>query len=340
MKKTFLLIIPVCLLLHTQCKQNPAETAAAPAAATDPLPSWNDGATKQAIIAWVGKVTKKDSPEYLAPGDRIAVFDNDGTLWSEQPMYFQLAFIIDRVRALAPQHPEWKKNQPFKAILEGDIKTALAGGEKSLGALFAATHAGMNDEEFDKIVSDWTKTAKHPRSQKPYTEMVFQPMLELLDYLRDNGFKTFIVSGGGIDFMRPWAEQVYGIPAEQVVGSSLKVKYEVKDGKPTIMRTPELNFIDDGPGKPVGIHQHIGKRPVFVAGNSDGDYEMMQWTMTNPMPHFGVLIHHTDAEREWAYDRESHIGKLNKGLDDAATYGWKVVDMKNDWKRIYPFDPK
>ena len=340
-KKIFLLLLSACLLLCAQCKQNPeqkpAETATAPATAPDPLPSWNDGATKQAITAWVGNVTEKGSPEYLEPGDRIAVFDNDGTLWSEQPMYFQLAFILDRVKALAPQHPEWKKKQPFKAVLEGDIRTALASGEKGLMAMLAATHANTTDEEFDKIVSDWIKTAKHPRSNKAYTEMVFQPMLELLDYLRANGFKTFIVSGGGIDFMRPWAEQVYGIPAGQVVGSSLKVKYEVKDGKPAIMRLPEVNFVDDGPGKPVGIHQHIGKRPVFVAGNSDGDYEMMQWTMTNPQPHFGILIHHTDAEREWAYDRESHIGQLAKCLDDAATFGWKVVDMKNDWKRVYPF---
>jgi phosphoglycolate phosphatase-like HAD superfamily hydrolase len=345
MKKLFFLILPACLLLWAQCKQNPEQKPETtfentPATPADPLPSWNDGATKQAIVAWVSKVTEKGSAEYLKPEDRIAVFDNDGTLWSEQPMYFQLAFILDRVKTLAPQHPEWKKKQPFKAVLEGDLKTALASGEKGLMTMLAATHANTTDEEFDKIVSDWVKMAKHPRSQKPYTEMVFQPMLEMLDYLRDNGFKTFIVSGGGIDFMRPWAEEVYGIPAEQVVGSSLKVKYEVKDGKPTIMRTPELNFIDDGPGKPVGIHQHIGKRPVFVAGNSDGDYEMMQWTMTNPMPHFGVLIHHTDADREWAYDRESHIGKLNKGLDDAAKYGWQVVDMKKDWTRVYSFDSK
>ncbi|MCC6410935.1 MAG: haloacid dehalogenase-like hydrolase [Saprospiraceae bacterium] len=321
-----------------QCKQADQTNRAEPTKITtkDPLPSWNEAALKQSIVAFVGKVTKEGSPEFLQPSDRIAVFDNDGTLWAEQPVYFQAAFIFDRVKALAPQHPEWKQKQPFKAVLDGDLATALGGGEKSIGALLAATHAGMTDEAFDQIVLDWIKTAKHPTTGKAYTDMVYQPMLELLDYLRANGFKTFIVSGGGIDFMRPWTQQVYGIPAEQVIGSSLKVKYEVVDGKPSLLRLPELNFIDDGPGKPVGIHQHIGKRPVFVAGNSDGDYDMMQYTMTNPLPHFGLLIHHTDATREWAYDRESHIGKLNKGLDDAGKYGWQVVDMAKDWKVVYP----
>lgn len=302
----------------------------------DPLPSWNQGAVKQSIMAFVKKVTDPASGDFIPVADRIACFDNDGTLWSEQPMYFQLFFVMDRVKALAPQHPEWKDQQPFKAILEGDIKTALAGGEKAVGALMAATHAGMTDEEFNRIVKDWIATAKHPKTKKGFTQMVYQPMLELLAYLRANGFVTFIVSGGGIDFMRPWAQQVYGIPPNQVVGSSLKVKYEVRNGKPVIVRLPEVNFVDDKAGKPVGIHQHIGKRPVFTAGNSDGDYEMLQWTSTGSGPRFGLLIHHTDPVREWAYDRKSSIGKLDKGLTDATKYKWQVVDMQKEWKQIYP----
>ncbi len=305
-------------------------------AKSDPLPSWNDTASSKAIIAFVEKVTKKGSPDYVEPAERIATFDNDGTLWAEQPMYFQLLFALDRVKTLAPQHPEWKTTEPFASLLKGDVKGALAGGEKSLLEIMMAAHAGMSTEEFEKIVKDWTATAKHPKTGRLYTEMVYQPMLELLHYLREHGFKTFIVSGGGIEFMRPWVEKVYGIPPEQVVGSSIKTKLETVNGKPVLMRLPQINFIDDGPGKPVGINEHIGRRPIAAFGNSDGDLQMLQWTAAGDGARFCLFVHHTDAEREWAYDRASHIGKLDKGLDEAAQRGWTVVDMKNDWKTIYP----
>jgi phosphoglycolate phosphatase-like HAD superfamily hydrolase len=306
----------------------------------DPLPSWHKGTTKKSIIDFVKNTTTEGSFGFIPAADRIACFDNDGTLWSEQPMYFQLAFALDQVKTLAPLHPEWKNKQPYKALLEGDLKTALAGGEKALMEIVMATHSGMTTEEFDKTVNDWMLTAKHPKTGQPYSKMIFQPMVELLNYLRANGFKTFIVSGGGVDFMRVWVEEVYGIPPEQVVGSSVKVKYEVRDdGTPDLIKLPALNFIDDKEGKPVGIHQYIGKRPVFAAGNSDGDYAMLQWTTTAPgYPRFGMIIHHTDSVREWNYDRTSQIGHLNKGLDDAAKYNWILVDMKSDWKRIFPFD--
>lgn len=303
--------------------------------AQDPLPSWSETASKKAITGFVGRVITAGS-EFVPPTERIAVFDNDGTLWAEQPMYFQALYIFDRIKALAPQHPEWKDKEPFASVLKGDFKAALVGGEKGLLAMTMATHADLTAEEFNKSVTDWLATAKHPKNGKPYTEMVYQPMLELLTYLRANGFKTFIVSGGGIDFIRPWAEKVYGIPPEQIIGSSIKSKYELRDGKPVIVKLPEINFIDDKVGKPVGIHHHIGRRPIFAAGNSDGDFEMLEWTTGGKGARLGMIIHHTDAEREWAYDRESHIGKLVKGLDEAAAKGWTIVDMKNDWKTIYP----
>ncbi len=299
------------------------------------LPSWNDGAAKKAIVTFVTRVTKQGSPDFVPPAERIATFDNDGTLWAEQPMYFQLLFSLDRVKALAPQHPEWKTTEPFASLLKGDVKGALAGGEKAMLEIVMATHAGMTTEEFEKIVKDWAATAKHPKTGRLYTEMVYQPMLELLAYLRANGFKTFIVSGGGIEFMRPWTEKVYGIPPEQVVGSSIKTKFAMINGKPALMRLPEVNFIDDGPGKPIGIHQHIGRRPIAAFGNSDGDLQMLQWTAAGSGARFCLYVHHTDAEREWAYDRTSHIGKLDKGLNEAAQRGWTVVDMKKDWKTIY-----
>jgi phosphoglycolate phosphatase-like HAD superfamily hydrolase len=305
------------------------------ARAADPLPSWNDTAPKQVIVAFVEKVTKEGSTDFVPPAERIAVFDNDGCLWTEQPFYFQAFYIFDRIKALAPQHPQWATEEPFASVLKGDVKGALAGGEHGLLAMAAATHAGLTSEEFSAAVNEWLATAKHPVTGKAYTDMVYQPMLELLDYLRANGFKTFIVSGGGIDFMRPWTERVYGIPPEQVVGSSLKAAYEVRDGKAVIVKLPELNFIDDKAGKPVGIHQHIGRRPIFAAGNSDGDFQMLEWTTSGEGPRFGLLVHHTDAEREFAYDRESPVGKLNQGLDEAPQRGWSVVDMKNDWKTIY-----
>jgi phosphoglycolate phosphatase-like HAD superfamily hydrolase len=304
--------------------------------AADPLPSWSDTAPKQAITAFVEKVTKEGSADFVPVPERIAVFDNDGTLWAEQPMYFQAFFIFDRIKTLAPQHPEWAEKEPFASVLMGDVKSALAGGEKVLIEMAMATHAGMTSDEFEKIVSDWITTAKHPKTGKLYTEMVYQPMLEVLTYLRANGFKTFIVSGGGIEFMRPWTERVYGIPPEQVVGSSIKTKYEVRDGKPAIVRLPDLNFIDDKEGKPIGIHQHIGRRPVMAFGNSDGDFQMLEWTTSGKGPRFGMIIHHTDAEREFAYDRESHIGKLAKGLDQGPKLGWSIASMKDDWKNIFP----
>lgn len=329
-KFAILLMLVVALSAKAQQRQT----------TSNPLASWNEGASKKAIIDFVTKTTKEGSADFIPVADRIACFDNDGCLWAEQPIYFQFAFAIDRIKAMAPQHPEWKTTQPFQALLEGDLKTALSGGEKALMQIVAATHSGMTTDEFEKTVKDWLATATHPITKKHYNEMIYQPMVELLNYLRENGYKTFIVSGGGVDFMRPWVEQAYGIPANQVVGSSGKVKYEVRDdGTAVLVKLPELNFNDDKEGKPVGIHQFIGKRPIFTAGNSDGDYAMLQWTSTaKGYPRFGMIVHHTDAVREWAYDRQSHIGHLEKGLDDAAKYNWLVVDMKSDWKNIYPFD--
>ena len=304
-------------------------------AQSDPLPSWSEGASKTAILDFVKRVTTPGGPEFVPPAERIATFDNDGTLWSEQPMYFQLAFTMDRVKALASKHPEWRQKQPFKAVLEGDMKALAASGEKGLAQLMMATHTGMTTAEFEAIVKDWLARARHPRFQRPYTELVFQPMLEVLAHLRANGFKTFIVSGGGIEFMRPWVEQAYGIPPEQVVGSSIKTRFELRGGQPVLVRLPEIDFIDDKGGKPVGIHKFIGRRPIAAFGNSDGDLQMLQWTCDTPGPRFCLYVHHTDAQREWAYDRQSSIGKLDKGLDEARSKGWTVVDMKSDWKQIY-----
>jgi len=302
----------------------------------DPLPSWNDGAVKQAIIDFVARVSDPASPDFVPESERIATFDNDGTLWSEQPAYFQLLFAIDRVKALAPEHPEWKTKQPFKAVLDGDMEALAAAGEHGLLELVMATHAGMTTVEFEAIVESWLATARHPTTGRPFTEMVYQPMLELLGCLRANGFKTFIVSGGGIEFMRPWTEEVYGIPPEQVVGSSINTEFEIRDDGPVLIRLPEIDFIDDKEGKPVGINTHIGRRPIAAFGNSDGDLQMLQWTAAGDGPSFCLYIHHTDAAREWAYDRESHIGRLDKGLEEAAARGWTVVDMKRDWKVVYP----
>ncbi|BBO76213.1 haloacid dehalogenase [Desulfosarcina widdelii] len=306
--------------------------------ATDPLPSWNDGQTKQSILTFVEKVTTSGSPDFVPVAERIATFDNDGTLWSEQPMYFQLFFALDRVKILAPQHPEWKGKEPFASLLKGDVKATLAGGEKAILEIVMATHAGMTTTEFEKIVKSWIAAASHPKTGRRYTAMVFQPMLELLAFLQANDFKTFIVSGGGIEFMRPWTETVYGIPPEHVVGSSIKTKYEVRNGKPVITRLPELNFIDDKAGKPVGIHQHIGRIPIMAVGNSDGDFEMLDWATSGEGLRFGLLIHHTDDKREWAYDRDSHIGKLDRGLNEGPGRGWTIVSMKDDWKVIFPFE--
>ena len=305
--------------------------------AGDALASWNDGASKKAIVAFVSRVTQEGGPGFVPPAERIATFDNDGTLWAEQPIYVQFAFALDRVKELAPQHPEWKQKQPFKGVLEGDMKAVAASGERGLLEMMAATHVGNTTEEFEVIVRNWIASARHPTLKRPYTDLVYQPMLELLAYLRANGFKTFIVSGGGVEFMRPWVERVYGIPPEQVVGSRAKVKYQVRDGVPALRRLAEIDLVDDKAGKPVGIHQVIGRRPIAAFGNSDGDFEMLEWTTSGSGPRFGLIVHHTDAGREWAYDRTSHIGQLARGLDEASKRGWIVVDMKQDWKVIYPF---
>jgi len=303
--------------------------------AADPLPSWKGTAPKKAVVAFVEKVTKEGAPDFVPAPERVAVFDNDGTLWAEQPMYFQFQFALGRIKALAPQHPEWKDNEPFASLLKGDLKTVLAGGEPAIFEIVMATHAGMTTEEFENTVTDWIATAKHPKTGRLYTEMVYQPMLELLAYLRANRFKTFIVSGGGIEFMRPWTERVYGIPPEQVVGSSGKLKFEMRDGKPVLVKLPEVDLIDDKEGKPVGIQSHIGRRPVMAFGNSDGDLQMLQWTTAGSGPRFALIVHHDDAEREWAYDRQSHIGMLDKAWDEANARGWTVVSMKDDWKTIF-----
>jgi phosphoglycolate phosphatase-like HAD superfamily hydrolase len=305
--------------------------------AQDALPSWNDTASKQAIVAFVERVTKEGSPDFVPAPERIATFDNDGTLWCEQPMYFQFLFALDRVKALAPQHPEWKTNEPFASLLKGDVKGALAGGEHAMMEIVAATHTGMTTEEFEQTIKDWIATAKHPILKRPYTECVYQPMLELLAYLRANGFKTFIVSGGGIEFMRPWTETVYGIPPEQVVGSSGKLKYEMRDGKPVLVKLPEIDFVDDKEGKPVGIQEHIGRRPIFAFGNSDGDRQMLEWTGAGSGARLMMLVHHDDAAREFEYGAKSPIGTFSDSLmAEAKEKNWTVVSMKDDWKTIFP----
>ncbi len=304
----------------------------------DPLPSWNEGQTKESIIAYVSNVTDPGSPDFIPVEDRIATFDNDGTLWSEKPAYFQFLFAADRIRELAEDHPEWSNQQPYQAILDNDMETLAQQGMKALLEIIMATHAGITTDQFDMIVQDWINNARHPTKNRPYNELIYQPMLELLTFLRENQFKTFIVSGGGIDFMRPWADNVYGIPKDQIVGSSVKIKYDYNNGNPVINRLPEIDFIDDKEGKPEGIQKHIGRKPVFAAGNSDGDLQMLRWAAASEHKSFPLYIHHTDAEREWAYDRESHIGQFDLGLDEASEKGWTVVDMAKDWSNIYPFE--
>ncbi|MCS5711296.1 haloacid dehalogenase-like hydrolase [Candidatus Berkiella aquae] len=304
--------------------------------ATEPLPSWNDTQAKQRIIQFVKKVTDKNSADYVPPEERIAAFDNDGTLWAEKPVFFQIAFAFDRIKALAPEHPEWNNQQPFKAILENDHATLEKLGQKGILEILAVTHAGMTTTDFNNIVKEWIKTAKHPQKHVPYTDLVYQPMIELLEYLRANEFVTFIVSGGGVDFMRAWTEKSYGVPPQQVVGSSAKVKFEMKDGKPILMRLPEIFFIDDKTGKPEGIHRHIGRQPIMAFGNSDGDFEMLEWTtLRSDRPSLAMIVHHDDAEREWAYDRHDPLAKLDVALDAAKKNNWTVISMKNDWKTIF-----
>ncbi len=302
----------------------------------DPLPSWNDTAPKRAIVAFVEQVTLPTSPGFVPPAERIATFDNDGTLWAEQPVYVQLLFVIDRIKALAARHPEWRTEQPFAAVLEGNLEQVLgSASERELMQMMAATHTGMTTEEFSATVSDWIATARHPTTGKLYTEMVYQPMLELLAYLRANGFKTYIVSGGGIEFMRPWTQRVYGIPPEQVIGSSGELKFELRDGTPVLLKLPEIDLVDDKEGKPVGIQRSIGRRPVMAFGNSDGDLQMLQWTAAGTGPRFALLVHHTDAEREWAYDRDSSIGKLDTAWDEAIAKGWTLVSIEDDWRIVF-----
>ena len=304
-------------------------------AQNDQLPSWNDGKTKQSIVAFVEKVTKPGSPDFVPVAERIATFDNDGTLWCEQPMYFQMIFAFDRIKATAAEHPEWKDTAPYKFVLAGDTKQFGATGEKGLLDVIAATHAGMTVDDFHAIVRKWMHTAQHPRFHRPYDQLIYQPMHELLVYLRANKFKTFIVSGGGIEFMRPWVGKAYGIPPQQVVGSSGLVKYEVQDGKPVLLKEPKVEYVDDGPGKPVGINRFIGRRPIAAFGNSDGDYEMLEWTTTGSGPRLGMIVHHTDAEREYAYDYPSHVGQLKRALEGAPQHGWIVIDMKSAWRTVF-----
>jgi phosphoglycolate phosphatase-like HAD superfamily hydrolase len=314
-------------------------TGSAFAQPADPLASWNDGAAKTSIKDFVARVTTEGGADFVPPAERIAAFDNDGTLWAEQPVYFQLAFAFDRVKALSEEHPEWKTQQPFRAVLENDKAALAAAGEKGLLQIMAVTHAGMSTEAFTRAVTRWIETARHPHFNRPYVSLVYQPMRELLAYLRANGFKTFIVSGGGIEFMRPWVEQAYGIPPEQVVGSSGVTKFELDpDGRPMLMKEARIEFIDDGPGKPAGINRFIGRRPILAFGNSDGDLQMLQWTAAGRGARFLGLVHHTDAAREYAYDRQSRIGKLDKALDEAMARNWTVVDMKDDWRTIFPAD--
>jgi phosphoglycolate phosphatase-like HAD superfamily hydrolase len=306
-------------------------------AQSDPLPSWNDGPAKQGILSFVAEVTKEGSQDFVPVPQRIAVFDNDGTLWSEKPVPVQFYFMLDRVKTLAPQHPDWATTEPFASLIKGDMRGALAGGERGLVEMMMATHTGMTTDEFEKIVKDWIATAKHPKYQQPYTACIYQPMLEVLTYLRANGFQTYIVSGGGIEFIRPWAEKTYGIPPEQVIGSSAKVKFEMRDGKPVLVKLPEINFIDDKDGKPIGINQHIGRRPIAAFGNSDGDLQMLQYTGAGSGVRFCLYVHHDDAEREYAYGRTDALAKLDKGLDEAKAKGWTVVSMKTDWKEVFAF---
>jgi phosphoserine phosphatase len=329
------------LTFSSACKEkmsdSNSETASLNKVEEDMLPSWNEGSVKQAIIDYVAAVTQ-EGDQFVPVSERIAVFDNDGNLWSEKPLYFQLFFAIDRVKAMAADHPEWKDQQPYKAILENDMKTFATFGEHGIIEIVMATHGGMTVDEFETIAKEWLATAKHPRFDRSYTELVYQPMLELIDYLKANEFKVFIVSGGGIEFMRPWVEEVYGIPKDQVVGSSIKTKYDYNDGNPVIRRLPELNFIDDKEGKPEGINQFFGRKPIFASGNSDGDLQMLRWTDSNTYPSFQLYLHHTDSIREWAYDRTSSVGRLDKGLDEGEAKGWTIIDMENDWKVVYPFE--
>ncbi len=334
-QSTFILILISILISCTSAQTKKVEVKEAIA---DQLPSWNEGATKASIVEFVKEVTDKNSPNYVDPKDRIATFDNDGNLWAEQPYYFQLQFALDRVKSMATDHPEWKEDSLMLAVMNNDIDAIMKSGIHGLLKIVMTSHAGMSTEEFEKIVLDWINTARHPKTGKLYREMVYQPMLELLDYLRANDFKVFIVSGGGVEFMRPWAEESYGVPRNQIIGSSIKTKFIYENDETRIMRLAEIDFIDDKEGKPIGIHKFIGRKPIFASGNSDGDLQMLQYTASGEGKRFMLYLHHTDSVREWAYDKDSHIGRLDKGLEEAAKHNWTVIDMKNDWKVIYPFE--
>jgi len=331
-------VIIITTLFNCQEVKEKGTQEVAKAEAIDPLPSWNDSASKEAIMSYVSDVTNTESQNFIPIADRISTFDNDGNLWSEQPAYFQLFFAIDRVKELASEHPEWQTEQPFKAALEDDMETLMKSGEHGLLQLVMASHAGSSTEEFDAIIKDWIKTAVHPTKKVGYDKLVYQPMLELLQYLRANDFKTYVVSGGGVDFMRAFVSPIYDIPAEQIIGSRIKTEFDYNDGNPKIIRTAGIDFIDDKDGKPLNIQKIIGKKPVFASGNSDGDLPMLQWTASNTHKNFMLYLHHTDVVREWAYDRDSHIGKLDKGLDQANKDGWTIIDMEKDWKVIFPFE--
>src|SRR5688572_13533956 len=323
-------------VLSVSCSAPSALTEVVTAALNDPLPSWHEGAAKTALIDFVTRTTMAGASDFVPPSERTAVFDNDGTLWAEQPLYAQFAFALDRIKALAPQHPEWKTMQPFAAVIDGDLNAVLANGEAGLMRILAASHTGVTTDEFDAIVTQWFTSARHPGTGRRYDEMIYQPMLEVLRYLRANGYKTFIVSGGGVEFIRPWAERVYDIPPEQVVGSRVKVQYELRNDTPVLLRLPEIDLNDDKAGKPAGIHQVIGRPPTIAFGNSDGDFEMLEWTTSANGPRLGVIVHHTDATREWAYDRDSHVGRLARALDEGPKRGWLIADMKRDWRVVYP----
>ena len=325
----------MALSLGLGCSPGPSTPPRGGAGSASPLPSWNEGPARAAILRFVANVTTLGGPGYVPRAERIAVFDNDGTLWAEQPTYVQFQFALDRVKALAPQHPEWLSKEPFNHLLAGDMKAFAAGGERAMLAVVAAAHSGLTTDEFMGAVRDWLRTARHPKTGRPYTDMVYAPMLELLDYLRANDFKTYIVSGGGVEFIRAFADSVYGIPPEQVIGSQGKLRFEMRDGKPVLLKLPEVQFVDDGPGKPVGIQAIIGRRPIAAFGNSDGDREMLEWTWAGTGARLALLVHHTDGEREWAYDRDSQVGRLDKALDEARSAGWTVVDMKADWKQVF-----
>ena len=337
MRRRMMMSIVACLLL--------AIFSASPLSAGEPakdeaLSSWNEGPSKKAILDFVDRVTQEGGADYVKPEERIATFDHDGTLWAEQPMYFQIMFAMDRVRAMAPNHPDWKTKQPFKAVLDRDIKALAALGETGFLRIMALTHTGITTDDFSKFVADWITTARHPRFNRLYTELIYRPMVELLSYLRANGFKTFIVSGGGVEFMRVFTGRLYGIPPEQVVGSAGVVQFQMRANyKPVLLKQGKIEFVDDGPGKPVGINRFIGRRPIFAFGNSDGDQQMLEWTAAGSGARFMGLVHHTDAEREWAYDRQSAVGRLDKAWDEAVRRGWTVTNMKTEWKKIFAFEP-